>query len=278
MINAITHMLENIHANIPEEILDLAFNLKGDARSLDQAILDEIVQNRILPDVSAIAGQYKEIVLDPKWASTSTIEAFNYDHHVVPYVVYTIPPEYREHRRIVAVMELGLPYGSHSSLAMMGGMGRACQYMGVTAGTYAEGALNGITGNNNLLMPTPILLDGSRVKLTPMEFGMLQSYSMVLKCRLEYDPDFTNLTPDAVIQLSKLGVTAAKAYVYNKLIIKLDQGAIMSGQEIGKIREIVESYSDQQERYDVLREEFHGSAEALDVNTLRERMLLGICL
>lgn len=277
MDNPILHMLTNIHNQIPEEILSLAFDKKGGHRSIDQAIKDEIVEGRLLPDLSAISGQYKEIVLDPSWALSSYLDKMSQPMTTTPYVVYKVPPEYREHRKIVAVMELTLPYGSSSSIALLGGTSTLnSRYLGVTSDTFARQALNGVTGNENVLMPTPILLNGSHIKLTPMEFGIMQSYPFVLKCRLEYDKDFTNLTPDAVLQLSELGVCACKAYIYNKLVVKLDQGAIHSGQEIGRIREIIDSYADQNERYLVIREEFHGTAETLDVNTMYERILMGI--
>lgn len=276
MINAVRHMLTNIYNNIPEEILELAFDCKGGQKSLDEAIIEKIIEARLVPDCSAISGQYKEIMLDPKWAMTSYIDQVNSPTVTLPYVVYKIPPEAREHRKLVAVLEITLPYGSMSSIAMMGGSSKSNGHLGINGGSFAEQAINGLTGQSNMLLPSPILLDGGHVKLIPMEYGIMQSYTLILHCRLEYDKDFTNLTPDAITQLSELGVTATKAFIYNKLVVKLDMGAIKSGQEIGRIREIIDSYADQQERYNVLREEFHGSAENLDVNTMYQRYLQGI--
>ena len=274
MISAVRHMLTNIYSNIPEEVLDLAFDRK-EGTSLDEEIKEKIIKARLVVDCSAISGQYKEITLDPKWAMASYIDQINAPNVTIPYVVYKIPPEAREHRSIVDVMELSLPYGSMSSIAMMGGAFRNCGQIGINGGSFADQAINGITGQSDLLLPTPILLNGSQVKLTPMEYGIMQSYTLILKCRLEYDPDFTNMPTDAIVQLSELGVLATKSYIYTQLIVKLDMGYIRSGQEIGKIREIVESYADVQDRYAVQLQAFHGAMD-LDVNTLYERILQGI--
>lgn len=99
---------------------------------------------------------------------------------------------------------------------------------------------------------------------------------LLLKCRLEYDIDFTNLTPNAVIQFSEVVLAATKAYVWTKLVVKIDQGVSLSGQEIGVIRNIIDEYAGQNDRYNVIKEEFHGSAEILDVETMVERFAAGI--
>lgn len=275
MINAVRHMLNNIYSQIPEEILELAFDTKGGRKSIDEEIIEKVIEGRLRPDCSAISGKYKEIVLDQKWALTSYLEQENAPAVTIPYVVYKIPKSAREDRQIVSVTEVTLPYGSTSIMAMMGGATKNCNYLGITGGSFADQAINGVTGHSNLTLPTPILLDGGHVKLTPMEYGIFQSFTLLLKCRLEYDKDFTNLTPDAIFQLSELGVTATKAYIYNKLTVKLDMGMIKSGAEIGKIREIIDSYADANDRYLVTREEFHGIAD-LDIEELRQRFLMGI--
>lgn len=278
MPGAIRQLLTSIHNQIPEEILELAFDTEGGIKSLDDVILYEIVDGRLLPELSAYSGQYKEIVLDPSWANTSYIDRVAAPYNTVPYVVYEVPPRYREHRKIVRAIGVSFPYGTSTIPSMLGSTGHSVsRFMGISGDSFGRQALNGITGNDNIMLPTPILLDGSRIKLTPMEFGIIQYHPLLLQCRLEYDKEFTNLTPDAVIQLAELAVTACKAYIYNKLIIKLDMGAIHSGQEIGKIKEIIESYSDQNERYLVLREDFHGAAETLDINTMQAKILMGIC-
>jgi hypothetical protein len=277
MVNAVEQALRSVYIKIPQEILELAFDQKGKRRSLDEAITEEIIEGRVRPDVSAICGQYKKIVMLPQWARMSRMQTSDANMiPLIPFAIYKIPPEAREYRSITQVLSMSMPYGATNSLAMMasgmmGGMTR-----GVTAGSFANAAMNGVTFNDAPIMPTPILMAGNQIKITPAEMAMITSFSWILDCRLEYDKDFTNLTPDAVVQLSELIVTAAKAWIYNRLTIKLDMGYIHSGQEVGRVKEIIDTYADAGDRYDVIRKEFHGSAEQLDVNTMRDRLLLAL--
>ncbi len=275
MINAIRHMLSKIHMQIPPEILELAFETKGGRKSIDEVITEKIIEDQLIPDCSAIAGQWKEIVLDPKWVIQSSVDLTN-TLTTVPYAIYEVPDYAREYRRIVSVLELSLPFGTSSSMAMVGSMSLDCQYSGVTAGSIGEQAINGVTGVQNFRLPDPLLIAYNKIKLTPMNLSLLSAFALVLRCRLEYDKEFTNLTPDAVIELSELAVAATKAYIYNQMSVKIDMGVMKSGQEIGKIREIIDSYADQIDRYNVLRDEFHGSAEILDHNQMFDRFRLGI--
>lgn len=277
MINAVDHALRNIYSNIPMEILELAFDQKGKRKSLDEAIIDEVIEGRVRPDVSAIAGQYKEIVLIPEWAMTTNIyPAGGNVSPILPYAVYTIPPEAREHRLLTAVLGIAVPYGATNALSMMSNGLFGGTNPGLNAGALGCQLMNAHTYQHLPTMPTPILLAGNQVRITPVEMSLISSFSWILKCRLEYDKDFTNLTPNAVIQLSELILTATKAWIYNQLTVRLEMGYVHSGQEIGRVKEIIDQYQDQSERYNVIRTEFHGSAEPLDINTMGDLLLMGL--
>lgn len=277
MLNAIDHALRNVYSNIPMEVLELAFDQKNKRRSLDEAIIEEIIEGRVRPDVSSIAGQYKEIVMMPSWATVAELQTNDANMvPIVPYAMYTVPPQAREHRLISSVISMSLPYGATNSLAMMSSGMSGGMTGGINAGALGMQVMNANTFGNVPSLPTPILMAGNQIRVTPVEMAMIRSFSWILKCRLEYDKDFTNLTPNAVIQLSELIVTATKAWIYNKLTVKLEMGYVHSGQEVGRVKEIIDSYAEQAERYNVIRMEFHGAAEPLDVNTMREMLLLGL--
>ncbi len=277
MLNAVDHALRNVYNNIPMEILELAFDLKGQRRSLDEAIIDEVIEGRVRPDVSAIAGQYKEIVMLPQWAKVAELQIHDANMvPIVPYAIYTVPPQSREYRMISGVISMSLPYGATNSLAMMSSGMLEGMTGGINAGSLACQALNANTYQNVPSLPTPILMAGNQIRITPVEMSMIRSFSWILKCRLEYDKDFTNLTPNAIVQLSELILTATKAWIFNKLTVKLEMGYVHSGQEVGRVKEIIDGYSEQADRYNVIRMEFHGSADPLDVNTMREMLLLGL--
>lgn len=70
---------------------------------------------------------------------------------------------------------------------------------------------------------------------------------MMLRCTVESDEEFSFLTGPYKRPFAKLCVLATKAYIYNELDIKVDQGQMISGTEVGRIREWIDKYSDAEE-------------------------------
>ena len=105
--------------------------------------------------------------------------------------------------------------------------------------------------------PTPILKEGHLVYIYPPQSAHID---WILVCRLAYDDEFSNLNDSAVYSLMQLIECATKAYVYNTLVLKIDAAKLEGGYEFGKFKEIVESYADQNEKYDELLLNFRGGA------------------
>jgi len=277
MANAIDVSLRRIYHEIPKEILEYAFRKDPTNKSLDECIIEQVIKATVIPDLNAVGGKFKEIVLSPEWVIETSTPS-NYTGMIgmplIPYAVYKIPPEAREYRNLTQVICMRSPYASVSSIGQVSSM--LGQGMGATAGGLACTVLNQYTGNNQAVLPTPILTHGNCVKLTPMEMSLMTVFPWILECRIEYDVDFTNLNPDSVIPLVRIIVSATKAYIYNKTVIEMDMGVVMAGHPIGMFRDVISEYKNEVERYDVLRDEFHSTATYLDVDTMREIFLLGL--
>lgn len=72
---------------------------------------------------------------------------------------------------------------------------------------------------------------------------------MSLYCILENDQAINHLKPKSIAFFKQLVLLAVKAYIYNELILEIDQARLVGGHELGKYREIVESYADADEMY-----------------------------
>lgn len=277
MANVIDIALRNIYMQIPREILELAFEDERKRTSLDECIVKYVIDGRVRPDVSVAGGKYKEIMMDPSWVIVTKVPPITpMGIPMLPYAIYQIPEEARDFRPITQVISLRTPYGTMSTFGMAFGGINPNSGTSVNAGSMACTYLNEFTGANKPITPDPILLDGSHVKLTPIEMSLTTTFSYVLECRIDFDRDFTNLTPDAIHPLSDLILVATQAFIFTRLVIKLDAGYIRSGAEIGRIREIVDSYSTAAERYNELRSAFHGGSVTLDQETMREMLLLQV--
>lgn len=278
MSNAIDLALRKINMSIPRQILEQAFQKEPDERSksLDECIVDKVINGFVRPDLNSISGKFKEIALNPDWCvETYVPEGYTAAIPLIPYAVYHVPSYARENRNISQTIGLKSPYTSYGSIGTFGGI-VGTPGLGVNAGNLACSILDGMTGEKTPILPTPILLQGNKIKLTPMEMSMMTMFPWILQCRLEFDIDFTNLTPDALSSFCELVLSAVKSYIYNVTIVDMDMGVVHSGQPIGIFREIITEYKDQFERYEVLRNDFHSASTYLDQDMMRETLLMCI--
>jgi hypothetical protein len=66
---------------------------------------------------------------------------------------------------------------------------------------------------------------------------------------VSHEANFNNLDPMYYAEFAELVFRAVKAYIYNNLIIDLDEGQIRAGASLGRIREIIDSYADADQMY-----------------------------
>ena len=248
------YILNRINSTIPLPILNEAFEPDKRYMSLDECIREDVICRRVLDDCNLFAGKVSRIVLQASWAEKTNIPPMLGIISTGSYTVYRIPPMMRENKRIVAVVSLEYPPQYYSgNLLTYGG----ASLTGSTAGDLACQALNSVSGGSQFYKPTPILKEGHLVYIYPPQSTHID---WIMTCRLEYDSEYTNINDSAVKPLVDLVECATKAYIYNKLILKIDAVKLEGGYEMGKFREIVESYADQNEKYDELLMNFRGGA------------------
>jgi hypothetical protein len=71
-----------------------------------------------------------------------------------------------------------------------------------------------------------------------------------LRCILANDEDYNNLQMRSVLAFCKLVELAVKAYIYNEYIVRIDMAFLSGGQEIGRFKEVVDTYSDSELAYE----------------------------
>jgi hypothetical protein len=269
MHSAIEACFREIDRSIPIEILQRAFPLLP-GQSLDDAIHTEVIGAHVLPDCNLMGGRKKDIVLDSRWIELAeTPEPFVYGN-TQSYTLYRIPAEAREFRPISKVIGVRYPYALNDGLQTPT-YGLSLAGAGTTMDGLSSQILNSHTFGNKMVLPTPILKSGDIVQLTPNNVSHIQNV-WVLECRLYYDEEFTNLNEQAIMTLMHLVRTAVEMYIYNKLIIKTDMAFLSGGQQLGKMKEIIESYSDRRELYFQLLKQFNGAAIILDPEKRRARI------
>lgn len=238
--------INNVKFEIPREILNQAFMPKRYdptrrvrfqdnvfATSIDELIRTVVVEGRVAVDVNLLSGT--EMVLPLEQAVVEHIDPWN--------VIYRFGSNVTNGRRITAVYEV--LYGIYQGLNgnNVGGltMQRASHYL--QNGRDILNATNGVntasTAYCQLVGINTVLVNDVNQALS---FGGL-------RCRVSHELNFNDIKPVYYHAFGELIILATKAYVYNTLVIDLDEGQIRGGASLGRFREIVDQYSDANQMY-----------------------------
>ena len=236
--NAMSHVMSYIYANIPSEILELAFNARDNMTTIDALIEMEVITGRVLMDTNLITGRRKNIPLRDDWKLTLENPNGWYTGLITDAAVYQIPPEAREHKAIIAVDRIVF-----STQVTAQGMNyptvQGLEYGNTATGLMRE-VLNSRTMAQQPIIPVPHMLNSSMIKITPN----IWTESLVLQCRIAFDEKFTNMDVNLIKPLREMALHAVRAYIYNKLVVKIDVNEMVNGVAIGRVKEIIDAYSD----------------------------------
>ena len=264
-MNLIQKALDECRFNIPREVMELAFLQTGsyDRRipiSLDTRIREKVIDQRVIPDCNLVGGSQVLIPLqgiDPEYVDA-------------PFsAVYRIPKSLTQGRTITTALSV-----SYGDALTMGG-----QYVGPEQWNPMLDA-----GNQMLRASSPVPpVSTAQLELIGENTIFLRDTVSIpsilyLRCIVENAQEMNNIKPASYHAFCKLVVLGVKAFIYNELNIKLDLGQLQGGMNVGRIREVVDSYSDSNELYEThLSEVWRKTAFLNDPETHRRhtRMIVG---
>lgn len=251
-MNAREYALNDIRRRIPAQILDMGLsqgnsvspNLRWVKRnkieSLDARLITEILEDIVNVDCNLKGAT--QITID--LAGVPFDQVNGTDH------IYYIPYDKTNGLRIVSVQSLNyMKYNDQIRNNSTGHGGNMLLSAGMDM--YNSSKTIPVTSTSNCtVMGNNVILCRDSVSHV--------SASMSMTVTLENAEAMANLNRGAYKHYAKLAELATKAYIYNKLSITLDKGALHAGMDLGKIREIIDSYSDAQDMYDEYYEENWG--------------------
>ena len=249
MENSIDYLLKEIYLKIPTEILFETFRPAG--VTLDSVIKEDVIVDVVLRKCNLYSGKLAKITLRSEYAIKIDVPDISFGP--TSGRVYKIPPEVREYRDISHAITLSLPHSYYHNISYNYGTFESSKSMcSVTSQVLGSN----LGYENQPVIPIPILLNDNIIKLEPT---FNSSVEYVLSCLLKYDSNFTNISPNSLKYLADLCVLATKALIYIKLIIPIENNYLVGGQNLGKFKEIVDSYQDANEKFDEVLEKFRGS-------------------
>lgn len=255
----IAYAVTRIKREIPPQILNKFFTprhthqLRRDAfmpGNIDQLIIEKVINGIVRPDCD-IAGA-SEITISLAGLPPEMIERDKYLLH--------IPKHLTNGREITSA--LALVYYGMNNVNFNG------QLQGYGIDAMSGSNMKTRCSNSNGLQTVQALgktmqpmmatestnvevIDGQTILVSDLVYPTMNSY---LRCIVSTDREFTNLNQSAWFAFGKLCVYACKMYIYNQHIIDIDTAELHGGLELGRFKEIIESYS---EAYDLYQEYYN---------------------
>jgi len=240
-MGAISYGVSRIMREIPSEILHMAFLRKSTyfsvETSLEKQITDLVIKSVVLRDTNIVGGMTVTIQLEK--CSLTYYEKNPTQHNLVIKVPYLATNGKKILSPLSLVADTGGRSGYNSSdNAILSSLNNKMEHDAF----IGEGIA---TSNLELIAPNTILV--------------YDEVSMVvngyIKVLIENNEKLSNLSPKSYLNFGELCVLAAKQYIYNKLVIDLDKGALYSGHELGKIADIINSYESATDEYNTFIKE-----------------------
>lgn len=253
-MNAVMYSLMEIKRKIPAPILEKAFKpvqfnqLRRDPfmpASLDNLILEKVINGPVRRDCDTAGAS--EVTIDLKGLPIEKVANDKYCIH--------IPKSLTNGREITSALAL-IFYSMNnvSTDSMLQGLSNSTTYSNGNGCNHNQSSNNLFAGLTKSLQPMMLsqttnvrIVDGATLLV---EDVILPGGTPHLRCILANDTTFSTLAQAAWKHFSKLCVLAAKEYIYNNLVIEIDAAEMVGGQELGKFKDIVESYADAGEQYE----------------------------
>lgn len=255
-MDAFNYACTQVRYTIPKEILEKAFINGTEAwrsagvMNIDEQIRELVIRPRVMTDCNLVGGVQEVLNL-------STVDRFS---PKIGYFIYRIPMDVTSGRTILVPLSLhyinpeAASYGYTSAYS-------ANTYTGMGGtGVDTSAAMSVASGIVDSLDRIPIV-STARLRLraqntVEVHDSVIPPPNVYLRCVLSHNEDMSNLSVRSLPSFANLVTLAVKSYIYNTLIIQIDKGELVYGQELGMFKEIVSGYSDTEQQYqEFLRDE-----------------------
>ena len=240
-MNPITKALDEIRFSIPAEILNQTFITQAlqcgaSMVSLETRIRESVLEPRVFVDMDLRGGTEAFIPME------NPVRAEQTDPYTV---IYHIPNEVVQNRPIVQV------YSVHFAVLGYQNAGMALTHSQSPLASETQRVLDSAMRTPPAMTSYLNLIASNTVMA---RFVYLPYKSAFMRVRLGNDNALSHIRAQAVPDFAKLCVLAVKAYIYNTMMVVIDQGQLSGGQMLGVFKDTVMNYADADQMYqDALR-------------------------
>lgn len=254
-MNAVQYALNDLRFKIPQELLKEAFqpteflqyanpfHTNNGFNSIEANIRSQVIDARVNVDC-ALKGAL-EIPID--------LQACQRVDHNPTTRVYTIPTEMLGGRDLISVQSVSYastgsttwPHQQRSSGNML---------LNATLDLYRAIASLPILGTArcHIIGPNTVVVQDNAI---------INSYNMYMMVNVGHDDNMNTLNPGIYPVYASMVEYAVKSYIFNTLTISIGQDFLRGGFQLGRFKEIVDSYADAEEMYQTIFREQWGKAQ-----------------
>lgn len=238
-MNPIVNAITNLKYRIPLPILEKAFfpvhhqwggyhhnTLEG----LDFRIRSMVIEPRVLVDCNLVGGLECAVPL----------RSIRPEYYQPNQTIWQIPLSLTQNRPITRVYSLTYDHKGITNYTYYRGQQQSAYNEAMYGLLYANTSIPRVSDNNIELIGENTVLAHTHYYTTDL---------LVLRCVIENDEQFNNLPPASHHAFYTLVELATKSYIYNTLIIELDQGELAGGRSLGRFSSIIEGFADAEELY-----------------------------
>lgn len=273
MSSAINYALQEIRYRVREPLLREAFMSQLRTYSIvptdiDTLIRKNVIDTRVMSACNLIGGE--EILLDLSGLPRQMPDERS--------SLFQIPFELTQGRQIVAVNSVSYGYGQSIAYSSYNPWFDSMQQ----SGCGNAGVLTAANPMYAAMSNMPIV-ETARVSLVNTNVIMIEDQIRIpdrvfLRCRIAHDSEMANIQSASWGAFAELCVLATQAYIYNKLIIAVNQGQIMGGYELGEFKNQLDNFADSDELFRTfLAEKWYKTSKMNSTETHRRhvRNLMG---
>lgn len=258
-MSAIKYALDRVFLEIPIDVLNLAFMRKADVykvnTTISQQIENLVLEPIVLTDINILGGMSLSIDLN---ACSVNYYELNYTNRNV---VINVPFEATNNKKIINALSVTSNQTNSSTYNTTTNQLLNLAYDKLQNDGKMQQSV--VYTNLELIGPNTILLHDNAVVLTNGFLSVL----------VENNKNLNNIQPASYPNFSEMVTLAVKAYIYNKLVIELDKGAIYYGHDINKVGDIVSDYADALEDYKTFLKEKWAKISFMNDNVSYSRFL-----
>ncbi|WP_144106678.1 hypothetical protein [Paraburkholderia sp. BCC1886] len=236
-MSPISKALFEMSRRIPPEVLQTVFvkrleRWRDTPKSIEEQILSLVIRPRVLPDCDLVGGTQIWVNLDGCRIGGSDV----YE------TIFRIPKQRTNGRSIMSVLEVCFTDPSRISAAGIAANGQ--NNMMLQGGQAVMDAMGMIPQTSTARIE---LIAENTVLVRDVMTMPANSY---LRCTVANDENLNNIQLRSYHKFVKLVEWAVKSYIYNFYIVDLDVGELRGGQQLGRIKEIIDTYADAEASYE----------------------------